>query len=81
MRKLLILTALALMTAGTTGCFHSNTCGGFRAGGLFGSRQPTQAAAPCCQPVQCCDPCAGVTVSAPMMSAPMAAPMSAPCCP
>jgi hypothetical protein len=81
MRKLLILTALALMTAGTTGCFHNNTCGGLR-GGLFGSRQPAPAALPCCpQQVQCCDPCAGVTVSSPIMSAPMAAPMAAPCCP
>jgi len=77
MRKLLILSALALMTAGTSGCFHNN-CRGFS---LFGSRQPAPAPVQCCQPVQpCCDPCGGATMGAPIMGAPMAAPMAAPCC-
>ncbi len=86
MRKLLILTALSLLTAGTTGCFH-NGCS--RTGGLFaGFRQPTPANMQCCQPVQCCDPCAGgATVTGPVMATPGPVPMSMPmqtqmpCCP
>ncbi len=82
MRKLLILTALALLTAGTSGCFHNNTGTGWRPGGmLFGNRQPTPATQ-CCQPVQCCDPCAGMSTGATIVGTPMmAAPMAAPCCP
>ncbi len=82
MYRLALLIALALLTVGTTGCFHNNSCGtGWRPGSLlFGNRQPAAAAQPlpCCpQPVQCCDPCAGMTtVGSPVISAPMAAP----CC-
>ena len=84
MNKLVLLGGLALLVAGTSGCFHNNCGSGWRPGGmLFGSRQPTPAqTVQCCQPVQCCDPCAGATVvGSPVMSAPMAAPVAAPCCP
>jgi hypothetical protein len=77
MRKLLILSVLSLLTAGTTGCFH-NCCGPGMGGSLF-ARRPQPQAAQCCQPVQCCpqpccDPCAGaVTTMSPVMT-------TAPCC-
>ncbi len=43
MYKLLLLTVLALLTVGTTGCFHNNCGTGWRPSSLFGSRQPTAA--------------------------------------
>jgi hypothetical protein len=79
MRKLLILSVLSLMTAGTTGCFH-NCCGPGLGGGLFARRPQPAQAVQCCQPVPCCpqpccDPCGGaVTTMSPVMST------GVPCC-
>jgi len=48
MRKLLMLSLLALLTAGATGCISSNPCGGWHPGALFERRQAAEC---CCQPV------------------------------
>jgi hypothetical protein len=79
MRKLLILSVLSLLTAGTTGCFHN--CCGPSMGGLFARCPQQQQQMQCCQPVQCCpqpccDPCGGA-----MTTTTMSPVMSAPCCP
>jgi hypothetical protein len=77
MRKLLTLSVLVLLVAGTTGCFH-NGCGGL-GGGLFARRvQPTavQCCQPCCPP-PCCDPCAQPAAVPVTQMMPVSA---APCC-
>jgi hypothetical protein len=86
MRKLTILSALSLMLAGTTGCFH-NCCGPGMGGGLFARRAPAPQAVQCCQPVPCCpqpccDPCAGggYQTGSPVGVTTMSPVMQAPCC-
>jgi len=50
MKKLLVLTAVVMLTASTVGC----RCSWFRRGALFPS---TTSAVPVCDPCPPCDPC------------------------
>jgi len=54
MKKLLVLTAVVMLTAGTVGC----QCDWFRRGALFPTTMvaPEVICDPCC-PVDSCDPC------------------------
>jgi hypothetical protein len=77
MRKLLVLSALAILTTATSGCNcmrGSSCCWRGHGGGLFGGA-PTYAAAPaygqaaaCCCPQVCCDPCAGASATPAVMT-------------
>lgn len=56
MKKLLVLTAIVMLTAGTVGC---NCCNWFRRGALFPTATmvaPDVMCDPCC-PADPCDPC------------------------
>ena len=59
MKKLLVLTAVAMLTASSIGC---QQCSWFRRGALFPSSTPEMTVCdPCvqpCDPCDSCDPCA-----------------------
>ena len=63
MKKLVVLTAVVMLTAGSIGC---QQCSWFRRGALFPSSTPEVTVCdpcpppcdPCCDPCNTCDPCA-----------------------
>lgn len=59
MKKLLVLTALMMLTAGTVGC---RTCDWFRRGALFPTTTMVYPEMPACDPCAACDP-GGVPVT------------------
>jgi hypothetical protein len=75
MRNKMILSALGLLVAATSGCVNcGNPCGSWRPGSMLGLNKPP---APVAAQV-CCDPCGGQTMGLAPVAAPVA--VAAPCC-
>jgi len=66
MKKLIVLTAVVMLTAGAAGC----QCGRwFRRGAMLPCCPPEACCDPCCDPCNPCDPCAVPTFgSAPVVT-------------
>lgn len=67
MRKLLVLTAVTALVAGTTGC---HCCDWFRRGAMYPATPAPVMCDPCCPADPCvpCDPCAPATYGTPAVT-------------